>query len=64
MDARPLAGGDTVCGGGGCDVLIAKSQDDRLIDWVGEFNSYIVPFSPFGARTISRSLAPSIPEYC
>ena len=27
----------------GVDVLIANTGGDRLIDWVGEFNSYIVP---------------------
>ena len=36
-------------------MLIGNTGGDRLIDWVGEFNSYIVPFSPFGAFTISRS---------
>jgi hypothetical protein len=29
--------------------MIANTGGDRLIDWVGEFNSYLVPFSPFGA---------------
>ncbi len=40
---------DRAVGGAGLDVLIANTGGDRLIDWVGEFNSYIVPFAPFGA---------------
>lgn len=54
---------DIAYGGAGRDVLIANTGGDRLIDWVGEFNSYIVPFAPFGAFTISRSLAPQLMEY-
>jgi len=36
---------------------------DRLIDWVGEFNSYIVPFGPFGAPTVTRKLQPQLAQY-
>ena len=36
---------------------------DRLIDWAGEFNSYLVPFAQFGPPTISRSLQPGLFEY-
>ena len=39
---------DRAFGGAGLDVLIGNTGGDRLIDWVGEFNSYIVPFAPFG----------------
>ena len=49
---------DRAFGGAGLDVLIANTGGDRLIDWVGEFNTYIVPFSPFGMSTVSRQLAP------
>jgi len=54
---------DIAYGGAGRDVLIANTGGDRLIDWVGEFNSYIVPFAPFGPLTISRGLQPQLREY-
>jgi hypothetical protein len=52
-----------VFGGGGLDVMIANTGGDRLFDWGGEFNSYIVPFSPFGAPTVLRSPSPSIMQF-
>ncbi|HEX5279640.1 MAG TPA: hypothetical protein VFW28_06150 [Micropepsaceae bacterium] len=54
---------DIAYGGGGRDVLIANTGGDRLIDWAGEFNSYLVPFAPFGMGTVSRTLQPQLPEY-
>ena len=54
---------DRAYGGAGRDVLIANTGGDRLIDWVGEFNSYIVPFAPFGMGTVSRTLQPQLAEY-
>jgi hypothetical protein len=54
---------DIAYGGAGRDVLIANTGGDRLIDWVGEFNSYIVPFAPYGIATISRTVQPQLPEY-
>ncbi|MGD8477073.1 MAG: matrixin family metalloprotease, partial [Burkholderiales bacterium] len=54
---------DLAFGGAGRDRLIANTGGDRLIDWAGEFNSYMVPFAPFGAATISRALAPQIAEF-
>ncbi|MGP6087157.1 LEPR-XLL domain-containing protein [Antarctobacter jejuensis] len=54
---------DIAYGGGGRDILIGNTGGDRLIDWVGEFNSYIVPFAPFGAFTISRNVQPQIFQY-
>jgi hypothetical protein len=39
---------DRAYGGAGRDILIGNTGGDRLIDWVGEFNSYLVPFAPFG----------------
>jgi hypothetical protein len=44
-------------------VLIGNTGGDRLIDWVGEYNSYLVPFAPFGMATVSRTLQPFLPEY-
>lgn len=49
---------DIVFGGAGRDVLIGNTGADRLIDWIGEFNTYVVPFSPFGGLHIWR-LAPN-----
>ena len=44
-------------------MLIGNTGGDRLIDWVGEFNSYLVPFAPFGMATVSRTLQPQLPEF-
>jgi Ca2+-binding RTX toxin-like protein len=54
---------DIVYSGAGRDIMILNTGADRAIDWVGEFNSYVVPFSPFGAFHISRSLQPQLPEF-
>ena len=54
---------DIAYGGAGRDIMIGNTGGDRLIDWAGEFNSYIVPFAPFGLFTISRSLQPQLMEY-
>jgi hypothetical protein len=54
---------DRVFGGAGLDILIANTGGDRLIDWVGEFNSYLVPFSTFGIATVSRQVDPWLPEF-
>ena len=51
---------DFVYGGAGRDVLIANTGGDRLVDWVGEFNTYLVPFAPFGEPTVSRTLQPQL----
>jgi Ca2+-binding RTX toxin-like protein len=54
---------DLAYGGAGRDVLIANTGGDRLIDWAGEFNSYIVPFGSLGPFIISRSLQPHLKEF-
>src|SRR5205807_8566768 len=54
---------DLAYGGAGRDVLIANTGGDRLIDWVGEFNSYLVPFSPFGMAVVSRMPLPGLVAY-
>ncbi len=54
---------DRAFGGAGIDVLIGNTGGDRLIDWVGEFDSYVVPFAPFGLGTVSRQLAPGLKEF-
>lgn len=62
IDTHPVYE-DRVFGGAGLDVLIGNTGGDRLIDWVGEWNSYIVPFSPFGIDTVSRQVEPQLPEF-
>ncbi|HUG09617.1 MAG TPA: hypothetical protein VMM36_01325, partial [Opitutaceae bacterium] len=54
---------DRAYGGAGRDVLIGNTGGDRLIDWVGEYNSYLVPFAPFGMATVSRTVQPFLPEF-
>jgi Ca2+-binding RTX toxin-like protein len=54
---------DRAFGGAGRDVLIANTGGDRLIDWTGEFNTYLVPFSPFGMATVSRTLQPHLADF-
>src|SRR4029079_557908 len=47
----------------GLDVLVLNTGGDRMIDWVGEFNSYIAPFAPFGIAAVSRQVEPQLPEF-
>jgi Ca2+-binding RTX toxin-like protein len=49
--------------GAGRDVLIASSGGDRMLDWGGNFNTYLVPFSPFGMGTVDRSPSPATRAY-
>jgi hypothetical protein len=50
-------------GGIGRDALLANTGADRIIDWIGEFNSYSVPFNPFGGHQISRQISPGLREF-
>jgi hypothetical protein len=61
-DTHPLYQ-DRAFGGAGLDVLIGNTGGDRLMDWIGEFNSYIVPFAPFGIATVSRQVPPWLYEF-
>ena len=54
---------DRAVGGAGLDVLVGNTGGDRLIDWVGEFNSFIVPFAPFGIATVSRQVPPGLFQF-
>ena len=54
---------DRVFGGAGLDILIGNTGGDRLIDWTGEYNSYIVPFAPFGIATVSRQVPPGLFDF-
>ena len=62
-DAAPYAEADTAFGGGGRDTLLGNTGVDRLSDWVGEYNAYIVPFAPFGKNTVIRELLPKLPQF-
>ncbi|HLZ94098.1 MAG TPA: hypothetical protein VKT20_02055 [Candidatus Dormibacteraeota bacterium] len=50
-------------GGAGQDIFFAGTGGDRLIDWVGNHNSFYVPFSQFGMPAVSRTLMPFLPEF-
>jgi len=54
---------DLAFGGAGRDVHIANTGGDRMIDWFGEFNTYLVPFSPFGMNMISDQILPALPQF-
>jgi len=54
---------DRAYGGAGRDVLIGNTGGDRLIDWVGEYNTYLVPYAPFGMASVSRTMQPFLPEF-
>ena len=54
---------DSAFGGAGRDVLQANTGGDRLMDWIGEYNSFLTPFAPFGMATVSRTVQPQLPEY-
>ena len=54
---------DFAYGGDGLDVLVANTGGDRLYDWTGEFNTFVVPFTQFGEPTVNRLIAPAIPSF-
>ena len=62
-DVAAFADRDFVYGGDGLDVMIANTGGDRLFDWGGEFNSYVVPFAAFGAPTVNRAPSPQIQAF-
>ena len=57
------SGSDIAFSGGGTDMLIGNSGADRLIDWLGEHDNFVVPFKPFGNATIIRMPAPALVEF-
>lgn len=57
-DAGLYGDADLAYGGGGLDYMLGNTGADRMVDSHGEFNSYVVPFSPYGAATIIRALNP------
>ncbi|MGH3370352.1 MAG: Calx-beta domain-containing protein, partial [Nocardioidaceae bacterium] len=51
--------GDFAFGGAGRDVMLLNTGGDRAFDWLGEFNTFIVPFAPFGLPMVDRLFSPS-----
>jgi Ca2+-binding RTX toxin-like protein len=62
-DVPAFADRDFAFGGGGRDVLIANTGGDRLFDWHGEYNSFLVPFAAFGNPTIERAAPPHVRNF-
>jgi Ca2+-binding RTX toxin-like protein len=54
---------DLTYGGAGRDVMIGNTGGDRLIDWNGEFNSYWMPYNPFGLPVASRGMSPALESF-
>src|SRR5262249_59280483 len=54
---------DRVYGAAGPDGLIANTGGDRMEDWVGEFNSFYVPYSNFGLPTVQRLPNPGLRDF-
>ncbi|MGB7156872.1 MAG: hypothetical protein WBD40_02325 [Tepidisphaeraceae bacterium] len=48
-------GADTIHGGDGDDDMYADVPEDRLVDFLGNFNNFHVPNSSYGSPTILRS---------
>jgi Ca2+-binding RTX toxin-like protein len=57
-DSPEFADRDFVFGGCGLDVMIFNTGGDRVFDWIGEFNSYIAPYAPFGYPETDRLISP------
>jgi Ca2+-binding RTX toxin-like protein len=57
-DSPEYADRDFVFGGAGLDVMIFNTGGDRIFDWIGEFNSYIAPYAPFGYPETDRLISP------
>jgi Ca2+-binding RTX toxin-like protein len=57
------ADADIIYGGDGQDTLTADIAADKLVDWFGNFNLFIVPGPGFGAPTIIRSSDPSTQQF-
>jgi Ca2+-binding RTX toxin-like protein len=62
-DSAAYADADTAFGGGGRDTLIGNTTADRLIDWNGNCNYFVVPFKNNGSPAIVRSHNPHILDF-
>ena len=62
-DTGQYADADTAFGGDGRDTLIGNAAVDRLIDWSGNYDSFVVPWTSNGGPTIIRSHNPAIVDF-
>ncbi|UCE37655.1 MAG: DUF4347 domain-containing protein [Thermoplasmata archaeon] len=62
-DSPEFADRDFVFGGCGLDVMIFNTGGDRVFDWIGEFNSYIAPYAPFGYPETDRLISPHLVRF-
>ncbi len=62
-DDPEFADRDFSFGGAGLDVLIFNTGGDRSFDWIGEFNSYIAPYAPFGNPEVVREISPHLVKF-
>jgi Ca2+-binding RTX toxin-like protein len=56
-------GADIAYGGDGDDRLVADQSGDKLIDWFGNFNDFVVPGPGYGSPTIVRSPSPWVQNF-
>ena len=54
---------DLVYGGSGLDVMIGNTGGDRMDDFTGEFNTFLVPYSNFGIPTVQRLPTPQLTSF-
>ncbi|NRB01204.1 MAG: hypothetical protein HRU32_15580, partial [Rhodobacteraceae bacterium] len=54
---------DFAFGGAGRDFLIANTSGDRLVDWVGDFNQYFLPYRSAGAPTVITAYSIEMEQY-
>ena len=54
---------DRAFGGAGRDILIGNTGPDRLIDWAGNFNVYLLPFAPGTLGTVTSEALSGLPDF-
>lgn len=57
------SGADILYGGDGADTLIADQSGDRLVDWFGNFNTFVTPGPGNGGPIVIRSPDPSTQQF-
>lgn len=62
-DVPEFADRDWGFGGAGLDVMIFNTGGDRMFDWIGEFNSYVAPYAPFGNPETDRLISPHMVKF-
>jgi hypothetical protein len=54
---------DLSFGGAGRDVQIANTTGDVMVDFTGEFDTFVVPFSKYGPPTVNRIHNPQLEQF-